>query len=146
MFPWQAFNMGSNHGTPKPTAGYNCRMQYNVKGTNVQITPELRVYLESRLTRHADKFLKSGASARADVELEHAPLRDGGTYRCEFNVSASGALHRADAWGSTLHEAIDLAADELARELRRTKKRRLHSLRRGAMRIKEYLRGWRDRP
>src|SRR3989344_1357668 len=101
--------MDSNHATPKPTAGYNMYMNYNVKGTAVQVTPELRAYLDSRFANHADKFLKGDTSARADVELGHSPLRDGGQYCCELNVSASGNLYRTEAWGGTLHEAIDIA-------------------------------------
>jgi len=51
-------------------------------------------------------------------------------------------VYRADALGESMHAAIDLAVGELVNELGRNKKRRLHILRRGAARIKDYIRGW----
>ncbi len=121
-------------------------MNYNVKGTGVQVTPELRSYVESQFARQADKFLKDDSAARASVEFEYSPLRDGAQYRCELSISSSGGNYRAETWGGTLHEAIDLSVGELTHELRRAKDRRIHIWRRGAARIKGYLRGWRDRP
>jgi len=119
-------------------------MNYNVKGTGVDITPELREYLEKRLA-HVEKFLASHPAAKVSVELEHAPLRHGEHFRAEFTVSL-GEPYRAEAWGETLHAAIDLAEPGLFRELRREKRKRQHLFKRGAARIKEYLRGWRNRP
>src|SRR3989344_3986287 len=116
-------------------------MNYNIKGTAVAVTPELRAYAE-RVLAHADKFLKGDATAYANIELEHAALRAGGQYRAEFTVSASGATYRAEIWGNGLHEAMDVCAGELVHELRRAKDRRLHLFRRGAAKIKNYLRGW----
>ncbi len=120
-------------------------MNYNIKGSGVEITPELRAYLEKRLA-HVGKFLAKDSTAVIDVELEHAPLRNGERNRAEFTIAAGGETYRAEAWGETLHAAIDLAEPPLFRELRRKKNKRLHAFKRGATRIKEYLRGWRDRP
>jgi hypothetical protein len=44
-----------------------------------------------------------------------------------------------------LHAAIDTASAEVVQELGRGKKKRIHVLRRSAHRVKEYLRGWRNR-
>lgn len=120
-------------------------MNYNIKGTEVTITPELREYVEKRLAAHVDKFLSRDSTAHADVELQYEEVRDGGRYRAELTVSAGGALYRASEWGTGMHEAIDLAMSRLAGELSRTKKKRLHMLRRGAGHVKEFLRGWRNR-
>ncbi|MEK7612553.1 MAG: ribosome-associated translation inhibitor RaiA [Patescibacteria group bacterium] len=129
-------------------------LNYNIKGTEVQVSDELRAYVERALA-HAEKFLAGDSSAHVDVELEYSPLHDpsfaeaskdkGGKYRAEFTVSASGAIYRAEAWGSTLHEAIDLTIAELGQELRRTKDKRRHFLRRGALKVKEFVRGFRNR-
>jgi putative sigma-54 modulation protein len=117
-------------------------MQYNIKGTDVPISDELRSYAEKCLA-HAEKFLSGDSVAHADVELEHAPVRDGAKYRAEFTVVSSTGLYRAEAWGTTLHEALDLASDELNKELRRDKSKRIDVFRRSALKVKEYLRGWR---
>ncbi len=116
-------------------------MNYNIKGTGLNVTNELRAYVEKRLGS-LDKFTR--ADARADVELELDPLRDGPRYRAEFIQHQPGQeMLRAEAYGTTLHEAIDLAAAELFRKMTKEKKKRLQVFRRTAVRVKEYLRGWR---
>jgi putative sigma-54 modulation protein len=117
-------------------------MNHNLKGTNLTITPELRAYAEKKL-EHANKFLESDPTAHADIELEYMQVRDGSKYRAEFTVSATGTVYRAEQWGETMHAAIDLAVDELVKELRRNKKKRLHLLRHGAGKVKDFLRGFR---
>lgn len=118
-------------------------LNYNIKGTGVEITDELRSYVERRLA-HADKFLRGDPSAHVTVELEHHVLRDGDRNRAECTVAASGAVYRAESWAETMHAAVDVAVGELVLELGRNKKKRLHTLRRGALKVKEYLRGWRS--
>ena len=121
-------------------------MNYNIKGTEVAITDEIRSYLEKKL-EHLDKFLHNAEAARADVELQYLPSQ-AKVYRAEVMLHAP-SLHapvRAEGEGAGLHEAIDKVASELAAELTRDKKRRQHILRRGASRIKDYVRGFRSQP
>jgi ribosomal subunit interface protein len=117
-------------------------VNYNIKGTNMQVTDELRTYVERQLA-HADKLLGGDSTAHADVELEFNALNDGGKYRAEFTVGVGGTVYRASEWGGTLHEAIDLAAGELTQELRQEKSKRLHIFRHTGVKVKEFLRGWR---
>lgn len=120
-------------------------MNYNIKGTEVGITPELRDYVEKKLAS-LDKFLTDQEGARADVELEFARLVDGPKYRAELAVLDPGQKDmRAEARGTTLHEAIDVAAGDLFVELSRNKKKRLHVFRHSAVKVKEFLRGWRNK-
>lgn len=117
-------------------------LNYNIKGTGLDITDELRGYVEKKLAR-AEKFLQGDSAAHVDIELEYQSVRDGDHYRAEFTVAASGAAYRAESWGESMHAAIDLAVAELQTELGRDKKKRLHLVRRGAARAKEFLRGLR---
>lgn len=123
---------------------YLVHMNYNIKGTGVGVTDELRSYVEKRLGG-ADKFLGGDSTAHANVELEYAEVRDGSKNRAEFTVAAHGEVYRAEAWGTTMHEAIDIASDQLMREVRRSKKRRLALVRKGGAAIKDAIRGLRDR-
>ncbi len=118
-------------------------MNYNIKGTNVAITDEIRSYLEKRLT-HADKFLQHDPSAHADIEVSYH-VTEGKQYRAEFTLASLGKVYRTEARGTTLHEAIDLATDELADELRRIKKKNLSDIRHGAGRFKQFIRNLTDR-
>ena len=117
-------------------------MHYNIKGTDLDITAELRAYLERQLL-HADKL--AGDNAYADVELQYLAEGRSGKYRAEFTASVEGAVYRAEAWGASMHEAIDLASAELVAELRKNKQKRLRVLRHTAVKVKEYLRGWRNK-
>lgn len=116
-------------------------LNYNIKGTGLAITDELRAYAERQLA-HAEKFLKGDSTAHVDIELEHQPVRDGDRYCAELTVSVKGEIYRAESWGESMHAAIDLAAAQLQNELGRGKKKRLHLVRRSAARIKDYIRGW----
>lgn len=119
-------------------------INYNIKGTGLAITDELRSYVEKNLGS-VEKFLAGDSTAHADVELEHAPLNDNGKYRAEFTLSSGGEVYRSEEWGSIMHEAIDLAAAQLAKELRRSKKKHLALVRRGGAAIKDAIRGLRGR-
>ena len=119
-------------------------VNYNIKGTGLQVTDELRTYAEKKLGG-TEKFISGDTTAHVDVEFEFSQMRDGPKYRAEFTLVAKGGLYRAEEWGSTLHEAIDLATDALVKELRRTKKKNLAFVRRGAARLKDLVRGLTDR-
>jgi putative sigma-54 modulation protein len=119
-------------------------MNYNVKGTEVVVTPEIRAYLEKKLSR-LEKFFTHDA-ARADVELGYM-VGEAKTYRAEIMLYEPGLSPlRAEAEGGALYEAIDKAAGDIFIELTRGKKKQQHIFRRGASRIKDYIRGFRSRP
>lgn len=119
-------------------------MNYNIKGTEVTISDEIRGYLEKKLT-HMEKFVHNVSAARADVELEYLPS-EAKMYRAEVMLHEPSLKQplRTEATGSTLYEAIDIASGELTSELTRSKKKRITNFRQSALRVKDYLRGWRD--
>lgn len=123
--------------------GYTRNMNYNIKGTALQVTDELRTYVERQLA-HADKLSRDDA-AHADVELAFDEMRDGPKFKAEFTVECRGEVYRAESWAMSLHEAIDLTGSELVSELRKAKTKRMRVLRHTAMKVKEYLRGWRSK-
>lgn len=118
-------------------------MRYNIQGSELTITPEIRTYVEKQLV-HVEKFTRHPDVARADIELAYRP--DGVGYRAEITLhNPGGEAARAEALGTGLHEVIDIAVSELSRELSQTKRKHLQTLRRGAARAKDYLRGFRAR-
>jgi ribosomal subunit interface protein len=117
----------------------------NIKVTGLELTPELHEYVDKKLA-HAEKFVNGDTAAHADIELEHKPQGRSKKYRAECTLALSGGVYRISEWGETMHEALDVMVGELVRELTQDKKRRLHTLRKSASRVKEYLRGWRSRP
>ncbi len=125
-----------------PKRGYNKGVNYAIKGTDLTITSEIRSYVEKRLGS-MDKF--APATSRVDVEVAHEALYDGPKYRAECMYHEPGEeLIRTETRGTTLHEAIDTATGELARAVGARKKKNLRVVRRAAVKVKEYLRGWRN--
>jgi ribosomal subunit interface protein len=120
-------------------------INYNLKGTGVEITDELRSYVEKKFEGHTGKFINRDTSAHADIELEHQPLRHGEHFRAEVTLELSGAVYRAESWGESMHAAVDLTIAEIEKELRREKKMKLKIFRHSAVKVKEYLRGWRNK-
>ena len=116
-------------------------MQYNLKGTNIDLTQEIRAYIDKKLAG-LDPLLGNEA-ARADIELQYLPNEEK-TYRAELMLH-DGVLLRAEARGQTLHEAFDRAVQELFIELSRGKRKKVRTFRHSAARVKEYLRGWRNK-
>jgi ribosomal subunit interface protein len=119
-------------------------MLYNLKGTGVS-TDQHRTYVEKRL-RPFDKFFGKKSGARVDIELEYKKDEEK-MYRAEGTLRDHGldGDFRAEALGSTMHEAIDLMMQELHLELVRAKKRHIHDKRRGALLFKNIIRGFTGR-
>lgn len=119
-------------------------INYNIKGTELSISSEVREYLQKRLA-HIEKMLQGDQTAHVDVELQFLNGERDKKYRAEFTLQCGSIVHRAEARGDALHEAIDLGIGELMREVRSTKKKRLHIFRHKAVQVKEFLRGWRNK-
>jgi ribosomal subunit interface protein len=120
-------------------------MLYNIKGTDLQITSANRSYVEKRL-KTLDKFFGKKTGVRVDIELAH--MKDE-----ENKYRAEGTLHdhgfegdfRVEAIGDSLHEAIDIMSNMLNLELARAKKRIISDKRKGALRFKDFIRGFTDK-
>src|SRR4051812_15887769 len=104
-------------------------LNYNVKGTGLNISDEIRTYIEKRFA-HAEKFLKDDSTAHVDVELEFQTTEDRQKYRAELTLSSEDQVYRAEALGDSLHESIDIATGELNTELNKNRKKQISRVRR----------------
>ena len=120
-------------------------MNYNIKGTAFDISPEVRSYVEEKLG-HLDKFFKDDAAAHVDVELEYCAGEQSKDYRAEFGIFSHSKVFRAEARAAALHEAVDRAMAELSKEIDRSNKKGTKLFRRGAARVKDFVRGFRSQP
>ena len=113
----------------------------NIKATNTDLTPELRVLAEERLAPLV-KFVPSGGQVKVcDIELEKRPEHQTGKiFRAEVNIEIDGKLFRAEATDETFENALDRVRDMLQREIRKDKERGQTMLRRGGARVKDFLR------
>ena len=114
-------------------------MQVSLKGTNIQILESTTEYVDRKLVKTVEKFLsRDGEAVSLGIEVERTTRhhRKGKIFRAEANVSFGKKLIRAEAYGETLNEAIDLLEEELEREIKKFKGRQRALMLKGARRIK----------
>ena len=96
-------------------------MKLLIHGRNLEITPALRDYTQTKLERATSHF--SDAVREADVHLSVARNPRVPQQTAEVTVFANGTVIRAQERSENLYASIDLAAGKLARQLRRWKER-----------------------
>ncbi len=116
-------------------------MKINIKGTQYQLTPEVRDYLDKKLAAIGKFIDESQGEVICDVELEHQNAqKHGAVFRAEVNVNAHGELFRVEDTGESMNAAIDAVHDEIVRRLRKGKNKSIRNVRRGGAAIKKMMR------
>lgn len=118
-------------------------MKYTIKGTNLELTPEIYGYIKKKtisVERLANHF---GSAVEAHIEVARTTRhhRKGNILRAEITMHLPHKQMRAEATGDTIFEAIDKAKDELHNELERYKEKDIDTKKRGARKIKYLLQG-----
>jgi ribosomal subunit interface protein len=117
-------------------------MRTTIKATNMSMSPAVSDYIDKKVEAFG-KFVADGdTTALCAIEVGHISQRhkSGNIFRAEFTLYIGGRNFRAEASEATLYSALDTAQDEILRELRRDKKKRLSVIRRGGARMKELAR------
>ena len=96
-------------------------MKLLIHGRNLEITPALRDYTQTKLERATSHL--GDAVREGDVHLSVARNPRGPQQTAEVTVFANGTVIRAQERSENLYASIDLAAGKLARQLRRWKER-----------------------
>ena len=96
-------------------------MKLLIHGRNLEVTPALREYTQTKLERATAHF--GDAVREADVHLSVARNPRVPQQTAEVTVFANGTVIRAQERSENLYASIDLAAGKLARQLRRWKER-----------------------
>jgi len=113
-------------------------MRINEKGTNMKITEEIKDYLYKKL-EYIEKFLDpADESVLCDVELGKMSKhhKTGDVFRTEINLHIAGKNFRAEAEENELFASIDIAKDEMVRELKSNKDKKVSQLKHGGAKIK----------
>jgi ribosomal subunit interface protein len=113
----------------------------NIKATNYELTGEIREYINHQTSKFTKFMPQNTEEIILDVEVgkETKHHQNGPVYRAEFNIKYSGEFKRAESTQEDLKAAIDLAADELVRQIRKTKEKKKDRTRKGAGRLKRLL-------
>lgn len=86
-------------------------MRTEIHGHQIEVTPALRDYVETRFTRLSRHFEHSMDVIRTQLSIDKPH------HRAEATISLSGRTLHADADGQDMYAAIDLLADKLDRLL-----------------------------
>jgi len=104
-------------------------MELKVTGKNIELTPQLREYIEKKLgklSRHLPDILE------AKVEVSEEKTRSPQTrYVIQVTINSNGTILRGEERGDDFFVAIDKVADVMDRQIERFKGRR--SIRKGVM-------------
>ena len=96
-------------------------MKLLIHGRNLEVTPALRDYTQTKLDRAIQHF--GDAVREADVHLSVARNPRVPQQTAEVTVFANGTVIRAQERSENLYASIDLVAGKLTRQLRRYKDR-----------------------
>ncbi|MBI1907939.1 ribosome-associated translation inhibitor RaiA [Candidatus Uhrbacteria bacterium] len=93
-------------------------------GTNMEVTEAIRAYVEQKL-QSLEKFCEryNPCDVSADVGKTSEHHNKGKIFRAEFTMSIPGTTLRAESVEEDLYAAIDVAKDDLKRQLIERKER-----------------------
>ena len=115
-------------------------MQVSLKGTNIQILESTREYVDRKLVRATEKYLKDGTGVVSlSVEVEKTTnhhKKGADAFRAEANLKMGKISLRAEATAEALNDAIDLVEEELGTEIKKFKEKRRTQMLKGARRVK----------
>lgn len=120
-------------------------MNTNIKPVNMVLENDIYEYIDKKL-KHLERFITSyGDDIFIQVEVGKTTNhhRLGNIFRAEINVSVSGKSFRAVSEKEDLKTAIDDAEKELQQELVSYKDKQKTLFKKGAIKVKEFLKGLR---
>lgn len=117
---------------------------FNIKATNLELSPELRNYVERRFTSLSGLIDFNDPTLKVQIEVGRTTRHHdkGDVYRAEFNIRIRRGSFRSVAEGATIQSAIDDAREALETNLERAKKRSVSFVRRSGRAMKDLVRGW----
>lgn len=117
-------------------------MNIDIKNTNITLTPAISDYIYKRLDK-IKKIIGDDSALQCDVELgrttEHH--NKGDIFRAEIHIVGSGKNLYASSQKEDLYTAIDEVQDQILRELKTDKEKKISLVRRGGARVKAMAKG-----
>ncbi len=117
-------------------------MNTNIKTTNVTLTPAIREYVDKRMEK-VSALLQSDPSVQCDIELGRSSVhhQKGDIFKAEVHIVGAGKNLYASSEKSDLYSAIDMVRDDILRELKSGKGKRISLVRRSGARVKDMVKG-----
>lgn len=93
-------------------------MRIETFGKDVEVTPALKEYVETKLARAGRHFVGEHCETRVTLKLEK------NKHHVEATSNIPGNALHAEASGQSMYEAIDILADKLDRQLTTEKEKK----------------------
>lgn len=117
----------------------------NFKAKNIDLTDSIKQYAEdkiSMLEKYIDIESDTNIFAELEIGKEVSDQHSGDIFISILNLEIGGELYRVESETDNLYAAIDEVKDEATRVLRKGKNKKRDLVRRGALKIKNMVRGW----
>lgn len=111
-------------------------MNISIKGTNLDLTPALKTFVEEKIG-HLEKYMPV---LEAKVELERATKhKSGDVFRAEVMMFAGSKVIRADATSQEIFASVDLVIPKLKEQISKFKDKKDTLRKRGARSAKRKI-------
>lgn len=93
-----------------------------MQGTHIELTDAIKKYVEDKLkavSKLTEKF--EPCDVRVEVGKTQKGQQKGMIFRAEFNLTIPGVVLRSESVQDDLYAAIDVAVDELRRQVKKYK-------------------------
>ena len=120
-------------------------MRIIIKSSVIELTPSLKQYIEEKF-QGLEKFLErweqeDAVEAKVEIARTTKHHYKGDVFYAEINIAFPGNHLRAEATTGDVYNSIDEVHDDIKRQLRKYRTGRMESIRKGARKIKEWIKG-----
>lgn len=118
-------------------------MKINIKTTSVELSPAIHDYLNKKVAAFEKLISKDDESAAINVILAKISRhhQKGDIFKIEMNLHISGKVFQASSEGEDLYSVMDIVKDEIVKELKTYKDKKVSLIKRGGSKIKNSLKG-----
>ena len=117
-------------------------MNINIKSTNVELLPDVHDYLNKKVSAFEKLINKKDESVALHVILGKVTRhhQKGDIFKAEMNLHISGKVFQASAEEQDLFTAIDIVKDEILKELRTHKDKKIGAIKKVVAKSRIYSR------
>lgn len=121
---------------------YNGGMNINIKATGITLTEAISDYVAKRM-QSVEKLFENDSTAQCDIELAKVSNhhKQGEIFSAEIHIVAKEKNLFARVSKEDLYAAIDAVRDDILRESKNSKDKKISRMRRGGAYIKNIVRG-----
>lgn len=118
-------------------------LKKHLKATGIELTDAIKDYTEKKVDS-LQRIIPKETEALAEIEVGKTTSHHhkGEIFRAEINLTFGREQFRAVALESDLYAAVDKMKDEIVGEVKRSRRKGIHLLKRGHQKIKNMLKGF----